>query len=110
MPMREYECIECGEDLERYEPYIKKLETPPRCSYGKKMKRMFSAPQLVMYGDGCYESSGWGSQWRNHWGKDFRRKNEGKGAVDSAQKAIVNHKTDSLGKEYSKYPDIIKEG
>ncbi len=86
-PIREFECQHCGEELERYEPYIEKRQASPRCSCGKKMKKMFSAPHLVMYGEGCYESSRHGSQWRNGLaGKDsknFRRRNEGKSAQDA---------------------------
>ena len=86
MPIREWKCKNCGEELERYEPYIEKRQAPPRCKCGKKMKRMFSSPHLVMYGDGCYESSRHGSQWRNglagKHSKSFRQRNEGKEPKD----------------------------
>jgi putative FmdB family regulatory protein len=95
MPLYEYECKNCGEDIERYEHHIN-LMSPPQCLCGSTMKKKMSSSSFQFFGDGVYATSKHGNQRHNRWG----RGRDSHGTLN---------KMDSLGKEYSKYPDITKD-
>jgi len=96
MPIYEYECAECGEELERYEPYINRQDAP-NCECGAEMQKCISASWAQHWGEGSYATLH-GSQWRNKWGKKFYHKNEGENfsATDNT-KAVT-------GKGHTEHP------
>lgn len=81
MPMHEYECEACGSEVERFEMIPQ--EPPPVCECGQeKMRKLISSGIINMDG----------MSFGVRLGKS------------------MTIPTDSLEKEYSKYPDIVKEG
>lgn len=77
MPIYEYSCISCSSQTERYQPRIAD-QRPPLCkSCGGRMRKVPSVAFAQHFGEGAYATSNHGSQWRNQWGRKFRRDNEG---------------------------------
>lgn len=78
MPIYEYVCPKCGlGPIERYEPLVDS-EEPPTCGpCCWEMKKIPSVSFAQHFGEGAYAASRHGSQWRNQWGRKFKRDNEG---------------------------------
>ena len=74
MPIYNYECMRCGEELERFEHVPRRR---PQCKCGKFMKKIPSVAFAQFFGAGAFATE-YGSQWRNKWGSAFYKQNVGK--------------------------------
>ena len=75
MPIYEYLCNECQHIQERFQ-WLLTIEDAPLCC-DKHTHKIPSVATAHFYGPGAYETE-YGTQWRNKWGRGFKKHHEGK--------------------------------